>query len=86
MKATKDYLSNDEVSSAELDVDATRDYLEKNEIINSEWLTKNGYESIDDVENEVILKQKLGTNVFVKINLYIMDTMEKIAVKLQYQI
>lgn len=86
LKATKDYLSNDEVSSAELDVDATRDYLEKNEIINSEWLTKNGYESIDDVENEVILKQKLGTNVFVKINLYIMDTMEKIAVKLQYQI
>lgn len=86
LKGTKDYLSNDDQSYAELDVDATRDWLEKKEIITSEWLAKNGYEDISDVEDDVILRQKLGTHVFVKICLYVMDTMENIDIKLQYQI
>lgn len=86
LQGTKDYLSNDEKSYAELDAEATRDWLEKNEIITSEWLVNHGYEDIDDVEDDVILKQKLGVNVFIKISLFVMDTMEKINIKLQYQI
>ena len=86
LNSTKDYLSNDERSKAELDVEATRDYLEKNELISKEWLIANGYNDIDDVEDDVILKQKLGTHVFIKLTLYVMDTMEQITVKMQYQI
>ena len=86
LKGTKDYLSNDEDSYAELDAETTRNWLEENEILSPDWLITHGYEDIDDIEDEVILKQKLGVNVFIKINLYIMDTMEKITVKLQYQI
>ena len=86
LNSTKGYLSNDEPSKAELDVEATRDYLEKNELISKEWLTANDYDDIEDVPDDVILKQKLGTHVFVKLILYVMDTMEQIEVKIQYQI
>lgn len=66
------YLSNDELSVAELDVDATRDYLE-NRGIDTENMT-----------DEEILKSKLETYVFVKVTLKIMDCIEDIVVNLQY--
>lgn len=69
------YLSNDEKSYCELDVEATREYLEKTLMINT-----------DEMEDEEVLKQKLGTYVFLSITLYIMDIMEDITFKIRYEI
>lgn len=67
------YLSNDQLSFVELDVDATKAYLEGKGI------------DTDNMKDEDILKQKLGSYVFIKVTLYCMDTIEDINVVLQYQ-
>lgn len=66
------YLSNDKLSFAELDVEATKKYLETKGI------------NTDDMKDEDILKEKLGSNVFIKVTLYCMDTIEDINIVLQY--
>lgn len=66
------YLNNDEYSIAELDADATRDYLEKK-----------GTET-DEMTDDEVLKAKLGTYVFIKITLKIMDCIEDVVINLQY--
>lgn len=70
--SSEGYLSNDELSVAELDVEATRDYLEDR-----------GTET-DEMTDEEILKSKLETYVFIKITLKIMDCIEDIVINLQY--
>ena len=74
LKSLKGYLSNDDLSFAELDLEATRDYLDSISF---------DYSEMDD---ETILKQKIGTNVFIKITLYVMDIMEHINFNIKYQI
>lgn len=71
--ATEGYLSNDEASFAELDVEATRTYLESKGI------------DTDNMKDEDILKSKLGSNVFIKVTLYCMDTIEDISINLNYE-
>jgi len=71
--STEGYLSNDEASFAELDVEATRAYLESK-----------GTDT-DNMKNEDILKAKLGSNVFIKVTLICMDTIEDIKINLQYE-
>jgi len=67
------YLSNDVLSTSELDVEATRAYLEGKGV------------DIDDVTtDDDVLKQDLGTHVFIKTTLRIMDTIEDIDLVLQY--
>lgn len=58
------YLSNDETSYCELDVDATRTYLESKGI------------DTDDMKDADILKAKIDTHVFIKCTLYVMDVIE----------
>lgn len=67
------YLSNDEYSYAELDVEATRKYLEGKGI------------NTDDMKDEDVLKAKLGSYVFIKITLKCMDCIEDISIVLQYE-
>lgn len=67
------YLSNDELSYAELDVEATRKYLESKGI------------NTDDMKDENVLKAKLGSYVFIKVILKCMDTIEDIIIVLQYE-
>lgn len=71
--STEGYLSNDEASFAELDVEATRAYLESKGI------------DTDNMKDEDILKAKLGSNVFIKVTLICMDTIEDISINLQYE-
>jgi len=71
--STDGYLSNDEVSFAELDVEATKAYLEFK-----------GTDT-DNMKDEDILKSKLGSNVFIKVTLYCMDTIEDISINLNYE-
>jgi hypothetical protein len=66
------YLSNDEVSFCELDVDATRNYLESK-----------GTDT-DNMKDQDILKAKIDTHVFIKSTLYIMDVIEDVNFVLQY--
>ena len=66
------YLNNDEYSTAELDAEATREYLEKK-----------GTET-DEMTDDEVLKAKLGTYVFIKITLKIMDCIEDVVINLQY--
>lgn len=70
--STEGYLSNDVQSFAELDVEATIKYLEGKGI------------DTDEMKTEDILKEKLGSNVFIKVTLYCMDTIEDINIVLQY--
>lgn len=70
--STEGYLSNDVQSFAELDVEVTIKYLEAKGI------------DTDEMKTEDILKEKLGSNVFIKITLYCMDTIEDINIVLQY--
>ena len=74
LKSLKGYLSNDDLSFAELDLEATKDYLDSISF---------DYSEMDD---ETILKQKIGTNVFIKVTLYVMDIMEHINFNIKYQI
>ena len=74
LKSLKGYLSNDDLSFAELDLEATKEYLDS---INFDY---------SEMDNETILKQKIGTNVFIKITLYVMDIMEHINFNIKYQI
>lgn len=67
------YLSNDLLSTSELDAEATRTYLEGK-----------GVDTDDITADEDILKQNLDTHVFVKTTLRIMDTIEDIELVLQY--
>ena len=67
------YLSNDEDSFAELDVEATRKYLESKGI------------DTDDMEPEEILKSKLGSYIFIKVTLKIMDCIEDVVIALYYE-
>lgn len=71
--STEGYLSNDQESYAELDVEATRKYLELKGI------------DTDEMKDEDILKEKLGSNVFIKVTLRCMDTIEDINIVLQYE-
>lgn len=71
--STEGYLSNDQESFAELDVEATRKYLELKGI------------DTDEMKDEDILKEKLGSNVFIKVTLRCMDTIEDINIVLQYE-
>jgi len=71
--STDGYLSNDEVSFAELDVEATKAYLESK-----------GTDT-ENMKNEDILKAKLGSNVFIKVKLICMDTIEDINISLNYE-
>jgi hypothetical protein len=66
------YLSNDEVSFCELDVDATRNYIESK-----------GTDT-DNMKDQDILKAKIDTHVFIKSTLYIMDVIEDVNFVLQY--
>jgi hypothetical protein len=67
------YLSNDDVSYCELDVDSTKTYLEAQ-----------GTDT-DEMTDSDVLKAKIGTNVFIKIKLYVMDVIEDISIVLQYE-
>ena len=67
-------MSNDDLSFAELDLEATKDYLDS---INFDY---------SEMDDETILKQKIGTNVFIKVTLYVMDIMEHINFNIKYQI
>ncbi|NFN93617.1 phage tail protein [Clostridium botulinum] len=67
------YLSNDEESTVELDVEATRKYLESKGI------------NTDEMKDEEVLKAKLGSNVFIKVTLKCMDCIEDINIVLQYE-
>lgn len=67
------YLSNDVLSTTELDVEATRTYLENK-----------GIDTEDMTTNDDILKQNLDTHVFAKAILRIMDVIEDIDLVLQY--
>lgn len=71
--STEGYLSNDQESFAELDVEATKKYLELKNINTDDW------------KDEDILKEKLGSNVFIKVTLRCMDTIEDINIVLQYE-
>ncbi|CAG9714701.1 phage tail sheath C-terminal domain-containing protein [Clostridium neonatale] len=66
------YLSNDVLSTAELDAEATRTYLEGRGV------------DTDDMTDDDVLKQNLETHVFAKATLRIMDTIEDIDLVLQY--
>lgn len=66
------YLSNDETSSCQLDINATKAYLESK-----------GTDT-DDMKDTDILKAKIDTHVFLKCTLYIMDVIEDIDFVLQY--
>ena len=74
LKSLKGYLSNDDLSYAELDLEATKEYLDSIGF---------DYSEMDD---ETILKQKIGTYVFIKITVYVMDIMEHINFNIKYQI
>ena len=74
LKSLRGYLSNDDLSYAELDLEATKEYLDS---INFDY---------SEMDDETILKQKIGTNVFIKITLYVMDIMEHINFNIKYQI
>ena len=74
LKSLRGYLSNDDLSFAELDLEATKEYLDS---INFDY---------SEMDDETILKQKIGTNVFIKITLYVMDIMEHINFNIKYQI
>ena len=74
LKSLKGYLSNDDLSYAELDLEATKEYLDS---INFDY---------SEMDDETILKQKIGTNVFIKVTLYVMDIMEHINFNIKYQI
>ena len=74
LKSLKGYLSNDDESYAELDLEATKEYLDKLQVDYSE------------MKDEEILKQKIGTYVFINVTLYVMDIMEHINLKIRYQI
>ncbi|AGF56462.1 hypothetical protein B0P06_005269 [Clostridium saccharoperbutylacetonicum] len=67
------YLSNDELSYVELDVEATKKYLESKGV------------NTDNMKDEDILKAKLGSYVFIKVTLKCMDTIEDINIVLQYE-
>ncbi|WP_315074072.1 phage tail sheath C-terminal domain-containing protein [uncultured Clostridium sp.] len=71
--STDGYLSNDEISFAELDVEASKKYLEGQGI------------NTDDMKDEEVLSQKFGSYVFTKVTLYCMDTIEDINIVLQYE-
>ncbi len=66
------YLSNDEYSTASLDIEETRKYIE------------NRGTDTDDMTDDEILKAKLETYVFIKVTLKIMDCIEDIVINLQY--
>lgn len=66
------YLSNDDVSYCELDVDATKTYLESKGI------------DTDNMKDTDILKAKVDTHVFLKGTIYCMDVIEDINFVLQY--
>jgi hypothetical protein len=70
--ANQGYLSNDENSYCELDVDATREYLESK-----------GTDT-DNMKDQDILKAKIDTHEFLKSYLYIMDVIEDVNFVLQY--
>lgn len=72
--AKEGYLSNDETSTCELDIEATKIYLES--------LGTN----TDDMKDSDILKAKIDTHVFVKSTIYVMDTIEDINFVLQYEV
>ena len=74
LKSLRGYLSNDDLSYAELDLEATKEYLDS---INFDY---------SEMDDETILKQKIGTNVFIKVTLYVMDIMEHINFNIKYQI
>ena len=74
LKSLKGYLSNDDLSYAELDLEATKEYLDSISF---------DYSEMDD---ETILKQKIGTNVFIKITVYVMDIMEHINFNIKYEV
>ena len=74
LKSLKGYLSNDDLSFAELDLEATKEYLDSIGF---------DYSEMDD---ETILKQKIGTYVFIKVTVYVMDIMEHINFNIKYQI
>ena len=73
---TQGYLSNDEddLSYAELDVDATRNYLESQ-----------GTDT-EEMTDEEVLRARLGSYMFIKIVLKVMDVIEDIEIVLQYVI
>lgn len=66
------YLSNDELSTAVLDVDTTKTYLENRGV------------DTDNTTDDEILKSNLETYVFIKVTLKIMDCIEDIYINLQY--
>lgn len=67
------YLSNDEISYCELDVNATRTYLEAKGV------------DTDDMEDADVLKAKIDTHVFIRAKLYVMDVVEDVNIVLQYE-
>jgi hypothetical protein len=71
--STDGYLSNDDTSYCSLDVDATKAYLESL-----------GTDT-DEMDDATILKQKIGTHVFIIAKIFVMDSIEDISVVLQYE-
>jgi hypothetical protein len=70
--ANQGYLSNDETSYCELNVDATKEYLESKGI------------DTDNMKDQDILKAKIDTHVFIRGKVFIMDVIEDIDFVLQY--
>jgi hypothetical protein len=69
--ANQGYLSNDETSYCELNVDATKEYLESKGI------------DTDNMKDQDILKAKIDTHVFIRGKVFIMDVIEDIDFVLQ---
>ena len=76
LSGLKGYLSNDDESFSELDAEATREYLE----------SLHNIENLDEMEDDEVLRQKLGTYAFYSITLYVMDVIESINFKIKYEI
>lgn len=66
------YLSNDETSYCELDVDATKVYLESLGV------------DTDNMKDIDVLRHRIDTHVFIKCRLLVMDVIEDIYFVLQY--